>query len=160
METLAVTALMSAPVVTVTPTTTLPHIRNLMRDHGIRRLPVVTNGCMVGIVTLGDVRSACPSDATTLSIYELSYMLERVTAADIMRTGVISVQAATSVVAAAALMLEHKVSGLPVLDGEQLVGIITESDIFRAVVTGQLELPGSVTYGAAERRATTAHPIL
>lgn len=144
MNPLLVRSIMSAPVVTVGLTATLPEIRNLMRDHSIRRLPVVEDERVVGIITLGDVRSACPSEATSLSIYELSYLLDRVTADELMRTGVFAVQQQQAVVEAAAMMLRNKVSGLPVLDGEQLVGMITESDIFRAVVAGRLELPTSV----------------
>lgn len=140
METLAVREIMSAPVILVAPMTRLPEIKNVMREKNIRRLPVVDDGRLIGIVTLGDVRNACPSDATTLSIYELSYLLDKVTAADVMRTGLVTIDVDAAVVEAARLMLRHKVSGLPVLENGKLVGMVTESDIFRAIVAGQLSL--------------------
>jgi CBS domain-containing protein len=134
---------MNSPVITISPSTTLPYIKTLLREHQIRRLPVVDRNRLVGIVTLGDVRNACPSEATTLSIYELSYLLTTVTAADIMRQSVVAVQADSPVADAARLMLTQKISGLPVLDGSQLVGMLTESDIFRAVISGQVMLTAS-----------------
>jgi len=143
MEPLLVRTLMNGPVVTIAPTTTLPHIKTLLREHQIRRLPVVDRNRLVGIVTLGDVRNACPSEATTLRIYELSYLLTTVTAADIMRQSVVTVQANTSVAEAARMMLTQKISGLPVLEGSHLVGMLTESDIFRAVISGQVMLTTS-----------------
>ncbi|HEX6293160.1 MAG TPA: CBS domain-containing protein, partial [Herpetosiphonaceae bacterium] len=106
-----------------------------------RRVPVVENDRLVGIITSGDVRSAMPSDATSLSIYEMAYMLEEVTAAEVMRTHVITISASASIAEAAQRMLDHKISGLPVIDRRQLVGIISESDIFRAIVDGLLTAP-------------------
>jgi CBS domain-containing protein len=143
MEPLLVRTLMNSPVITISPSTTLPYIKTLLREHQIRRLPVVDRNRLVGIVTLGDVRNACPSEATTLSIYELSYLLTTVTAANIMRQSVVAVQADSAVADAARLMLTQKISGLPVLDGSQLVGMLTESDIFRAVISGQVMLTAS-----------------
>ena len=105
---------------------------------------------VVGIVTYGDIRNAFPSDATTLSIYELSYLIGQVSAADIMRRAVITVDADTSVVDVARLMLTQKISGLPVVDNGKLVGMITESDIFRAVITGQLVLTATVSIPARQ----------
>jgi CBS domain-containing protein len=138
MDALPVRELMRSPVVTVSPRATLPQLKHLMREHQIRRLPVVENDRLVGIVTLGDVRNAFPSDATTLSIYELSYLLDKVTAAEVMRTDLITIEADTPVVEAARAMLEHKISGLPVVERGAIIGIITESDIFRAIVAGTL----------------------
>lgn len=133
-----------------------------MRDNKIRRLPVVKGTQVVGIITMGDLRNAFPSDATTLSIYELSYLLDKVTAADIMRTEVLTVTADAPLVEAAQLMLQHKVSGLPVLEQGRLVGILTESDIFRAVVAGQLALPTTVAVVTEPppTAITTAIPIV
>ena len=140
MEPLTVRALMSQPVIVVAPHTRLPKLKSLMREHHIRRLPVVKGTEVVGIITMGDVRNAFPSDATTLSIYELSYLLDKVIATDVMRTEVLTIAVQAPVIEAARLMLQHKVSGLPVLEQGRLVGILTESDIFRAVVAGQLAL--------------------
>jgi CBS domain-containing protein len=106
-----------------------------MTDKQIRRLPVVKNSHVVGIVTLGDAREAEPSDATSLSIWELNYLLAKLKVELIMTPKPITISADQTIGEAAAIMLKHKVSGLPVLSKEgQLVGIITESDIFRMVV--------------------------
>ena len=125
---------MSSDPVTIDPQTTLPEANRLMKECGIRRLPVVDNGRLVGIVTLGDIREASPSNATSLSIYELNYLIARLTVGHIMTREPITIAPDSSIEAAARLMLEHKVSSLPVVDGNKVVGIITESDIFRLLV--------------------------
>jgi CBS domain-containing protein len=89
---------------------------------------------LVGIVTRGDVRGAEPSEATTLSIFEINYLLTRFPVKKIMTTDVIAIGLDEPIGKAASLMIENKISGLPVMDGEKVVGIITESDIFRMVV--------------------------
>lgn len=114
----------------------LPKAHRLMADNHIRRLPVIDKkGHLVGIVTRGDVRGAEPSQATSLSIWELNYLLANLKIADIMTANPVTVNEDQTIGEAADLMLEHKISGLPVVnDGGELVGIITESDIFRMVV--------------------------
>jgi len=75
---------MTKSLITITPQTTLPEAQRIMLEHKIRRLPVVKSDKLVGIVTLGDIREAKASDATTLSIYELNYLMDRLTARDFM----------------------------------------------------------------------------
>jgi CBS domain-containing protein len=118
----------------VSPKVTLPEAYKLMKDRRIRRLPVVERGKLVGIVTLGDVREASPSDATTLSIYELNYLLSQLSVDQIMTRDVLVVGPETSIREAARMMLDRKIGGLPVVEGGKVVGILTESDIFRMVV--------------------------
>jgi acetoin utilization protein AcuB len=117
------------------PDTALPEALQLMKQHNIRRLPVVKHGRLVGIVTRGDLRGAQPSEATRLSVFELHYLVGRISLDEIMTPNPITIGPNVTVQAAARLMLQHKVAGLPVLDGERVAGIITESDIFRMVVT-------------------------
>jgi acetoin utilization protein AcuB len=119
--------------ITIDPKTTLPDAHRLMKDSHIRRLPVVDRSRLVGIVTLGDVREAQPSAATTLSIYELNYLLSKLTVERLMTREPITVAPDATIAEAARLMLQHKIGGLPVVEpvGNKLVGIITESDIFR-----------------------------
>ena len=106
-----------------------------MKQRRIRRLPVVDrNGRLVGIVTRGDVREASPSNATSLSIYEIHYLLSQLAVEAIMTRNPRTVTPDTTIKEAARLMLDHKISGLPVVEGDQLVGIITESDIFRGLI--------------------------
>ncbi|MDT8307530.1 MAG: CBS domain-containing protein [Anaerolineae bacterium] len=126
--------------ITIGPQTTLPEAHRLMLRHSIRRLPVIQDGRLVGIVTLGDLRGAEPSDACSLSIWELNYLLCQTEVEEIMTPRPYTVSADASVGEAAQLMLAHKISALPVLDEEgRLVGIITESDVFRMVVCDWLQ---------------------
>ena len=130
---------MTPDPVTITPETTLPEAHRLMMAHSIRRLPVVQEGRLVGIVTLGDVRGAEPSGATSLSIWEVNYLLSRLKVEEIMTPRPFTISADATLGEAAQMMLNYKVSGLPVVDvAGELVGIITESDIFRMVVRNWL----------------------
>lgn len=118
--------------ITVDPKTSLPDAHRLMKDSRIRRLPVVDRGRLVGIVTLGDVREAEPSDATSLSIYEIHYLLSKLSIDHIMTRDPLTIAPDATIRQAARLMLDNKIGGLPVVDARgALVGIITESDIFR-----------------------------
>ena len=135
MSTRIVREWMTPHVVVITPETTLPDAHKLMQEHGIRRLPVVKDGRLVGIVTLSDVREAKPSDATSLSIWEMNYLLAKLTVKQIMSSPVITTAPETGVGEAAKTMLDSKISALPVVDrAGKLVGIITESDVFRMLV--------------------------
>ncbi len=127
---------MSQDVITVRPGTTLTEAHQLMLEEEIRRLPVVNQkGELVGIVTLGDVRGAQPSSATSLSIWELNYLLASLTVEKIMTPQPITILPHDTIGTAARTMLENRVSGLPVVDRDgELRGIITESDIFSMVV--------------------------
>ncbi|MCI0393747.1 MAG: CBS domain-containing protein [Chloroflexi bacterium] len=125
---------MTKDVVTIEPGTTLPEAHRLMRERRIRRLPVVKNGRLVGIVTRGDIRGAEASDATSLSIWELNYLLARLKIDEIMTRNPVTVSPETTIGAAAQVMLDNKISGLPVVEDGRVVGIITESDIFRLIV--------------------------
>lgn len=127
---------MTGEVITAEADTTLPEAHRLMTKHNIRRLPIVENGHLVGIITRGDVRGAEPSEATSLSIWELNYLLARLNLEEIMTPNPITVSPDATIREAAQLMLDNKISGLPVVaDGRRVVGIITESDIFRLVVS-------------------------
>ncbi|NIP24374.1 MAG: CBS domain-containing protein [Phycisphaerae bacterium] len=135
MKTELVKDWMSKDVITIFPNTTLPEAHEIMTKNKIRRLPVVDKrGRLVGIVTRGDVRGAEPSPATTLSIWELNYLLAQLEVKEIMTHDPITVPENATIGTAARTMLENQISGLPILnDNKELVGIITESDIFRMV---------------------------
>jgi acetoin utilization protein AcuB len=120
--------------ITVGPQDSFRHAMDLIRQRGIRHLPVVDGSRLVGIVTDRDIRQASPSPATSLEMHELHYLLEKVKVCDIMTANVITVTPETPIEEAARLMLLHRIGSLPVLRGTALVGIITETDILQAFV--------------------------
>ena len=134
MKTELVRDWMTSEPVCASPQMTLPEAHKLMKDHRIRRLPVVDRDKLVGIVTRGDIRGAQPSEATSLSIYELNYLLGRLTLARIMTRDPVTIMPEATIGEAARLMLRHKIAGLPVVEGGRVVGILTESDVFRLLV--------------------------
>ncbi len=126
---------MTKDVMAVDAKTTLPEAHRIMKDRKIRRLPVVDgHGRLLGIITRGDVREASPSDATSLSIYEVHYLLAQLTVDSIMTKDPVTVTPDTPIKDAARIMLEKKISGLPVVQDGHIVGIITESDIFEGLI--------------------------
>ncbi len=123
---------MSKPVITARPETPMPDALDLMHKEHIRRLPVVNRrGELVGIVTEADLLKASPSQATSLSIYEVTYLLSKLTIDRLMNKNVVTVSEDTPLEEAARIMADHNFSGLPVMRGKELVGIITETDLFR-----------------------------
>jgi CBS domain-containing protein len=126
---------MTSPVLSISPHTSISSAHQIMKENGIRRLPVVESEQLVGIITLGDVREASPSQATALSIWELNYLWAQLTVETVMTRNVITVTPDDLMIDAASLMLEHKIGGLLVLSSKgKLVGILTESDMFRMLV--------------------------
>lgn len=122
------------PIV-ITRETGVDDALRLMRDRNVRRLPVVdSNGSLVGIVSDKDLYLASPSPATSLDIFELRYLLSRLNVEKIMSTPVITVTPKTPLEEAARIMADKKIGGLPVIEGNSLVGIITESDLFKIFV--------------------------
>ncbi len=131
---------MSKPVITVHPETPMQEALNLMRKEKIRRLPVVDrNGRLVGIVTEKDLLHASPSSATSLSVWELHYLLSKITIEEVMTRQVVTVTEDTPIEEAARQMVDNHAGGLPVMRGEEVVGIITETDLFKVF----LELLGA-----------------
>lgn len=125
---------MTSPVISITEDTSLADAHKLMSDKGIRRLPVVSGQKLTGIVSLSDVLQAQPSDATSLNIWELNYLLAKLRVRDIMSKKPLSLSPDDRIVEVAKIMLENKVGGIPITEDDKLVGIITESDIFRMAV--------------------------
>ncbi len=122
------------PAVVVDPDVSAPQARKIMEEKKIRRLPVVDKGQLVGIVTLSDLLKAAPSPATSLSIWELNYLLDKVKVREIMTRDVITTTPDADLRTVAAQLAERKIGGMPVIDNGEVVGIITESDVFRALV--------------------------
>lgn len=121
--------------VTIPPTMTVSEAVGLMKGSKFRRLPVVEDGKLVGIVTDRDLREVSPSPATTLSIFELNYLLAKMQVKEIMKTSVFTIGADATIEEAALLMYTHKIGGLVVLDDAgAVIGVITETDIFKCFV--------------------------
>ncbi|HVU13340.1 MAG TPA: CBS domain-containing protein [Phototrophicaceae bacterium] len=122
---------MTHPAITIMPNMSLRLAQQLMRDCHIRHLPVVKDKQLVGILSSGDIRRAMPSDATTLSIWEIRALWDKVTVEEAMTRYIETVKRETPILEAVRLMAEHRFNSLPVVDDlGQLVGIVTEVDIF------------------------------
>ena len=138
--------------ITVTPDLPVPEALRLMRDKKVRRFPVVdTHGKLVGIVSDKDLLQAGPSSATTLAIWEITELLGKLKVAEVMSRDIITVQDDTPLEEAARIMADGRIGGLLVLSGEKLVGIVTETDLFKSL----LELLGGRRPGV---RITVATP--
>ncbi len=126
---------MTVNPITVTVDATLPDIARLMHDKKIRRVPVMDkNGNLTGIISDRDVRENMPSPATTLSKWEINTLLDKLTAAEIMTSPVLVTAPDCPLEEAARVLLERKIGALPVVRDGELVGIVTETDFFRAFV--------------------------
>ncbi len=133
---------MAKDPVTITEDTPMIKAIHIMKEHRFRRIPVVAQGKLVGMVTDRDLKEASPSKATTLDVHELYYLLAELQVQEIMSRNPVSVSQDDTVEHAAQIMLEHTISGLPVVDKTgKVVGIITQSDVFRAFmhITGILQ---------------------
>ncbi len=135
---------MTTHPLTILADTPVSEALSFMRQHNIRRLPVIDKkGRMAGIVSEKDLLYASPSPATSLSVYEVGYLLSKLKVDEIMTKKVITVDANAPLEDAARIMIDNKIGGLPVMENEQLVGIITETDVFKAL----LEMMGAREQG-------------
>lgn len=126
---------MSRPVLTIPATLPVQEALAQMRKDKVRRYPVVDKrGKMVGIVTQNDLLNASPSEATSLSVWEVNYLLSKITVERVMKTDVITVCPDCTIEEAAKIMADNHIGGLPVVDDGKLVGIITETDLFKVLL--------------------------
>ncbi len=127
-----VAGLMTSPVITASPETAILDARQLMLKERIRHLLVTeADGSLVGIVTDRDIRLNLPSQATSLSVWEINHLLTKLTVGEVMTTAMITIGPHSEARDAAVLMLDHSIGALPVTERGRLVGIITETDIMR-----------------------------
>ncbi len=130
--------------VTVRQDTSLYDALKIMRDNKVRRLPVLSKeGKLVGIVSEKDLLYASPSPATSLSVWEINYLTSKIMISDLMTKEVITIAEDCPMEEAARIMVDHRIGGLPVMREDQLVGIVTETDLFRIF----LELLGAREQG-------------
>ena len=127
---------MASPVITIPSDTGVQEALVLMKEHKFRRLPILNSrGKLVGIVTERDLLHVAASPATSLSIWELNYLLAKMKVDEVMTKNVVVIRPTSSADEAARLLLKHKIGGIPVVDEKNnVIGVITESDIFRAFI--------------------------
>src|SRR5512138_417280 len=130
---------MSRPVISVSPDAPVNEVLAMFHKEHIRRAPVMKDGKLVGIVSERDLLNASPSPVTTLSIWEMNYLISKVTVSQVMNKKVITVDQETPIEEAARIMADKKIGGLPVVSAGKVVGIITETDLFKIF----LELMGA-----------------
>jgi acetoin utilization protein AcuB len=127
--------IMTTPALTAELDLPILEARQLMERQRIRHLPVMEGGRLMGIVTDRDIRLNLPSPATSLSVWEINFLIAKLTVGSVMRRAVISVDPQREAAEAARIMLDHKIGALPVVDGGVVVGIVTETDMLRAFAT-------------------------
>lgn len=125
---------MTAPAITIDPKTPIYDALALMKEKRIRRFPVVKGRRLVGVVTWTDLMRASPSPATSLTVWEIPYLLMKAPISEVMTRNVITIAPPATIEDAAVLMRRHKIGGLPVVEQGAVVGVITESDIFDAFI--------------------------
>jgi acetoin utilization protein AcuB len=130
---------MSHPVISVAPETPIHDALALFKKEHIRRAPVMQDGKLIGIISQTDLLNASPSPVTSLSIWEMNYLLSKVTVRHVMTKKVMTVDEDTPIEEAARIMADNKIGGLPVMRNGKVVGIITETDLFKIF----LELMGA-----------------
>jgi len=130
---------MSHPVIPISPKMPIHDALSFFKREHIRRAPVVKDGKLVGIVSDKDLLNASPSPVSSLSIWEMNYLLSKITIAEVMTRKVLTVTEDTPIEEAARIMADNKIGGLPVMRDAHVVGIITETDLFKIF----LELMGA-----------------
>ena len=145
---------MTANPVIVNPDTSVAEAKEMMSKNKFRRLPVVKDGKLLGIITDRDLREVAPSPATTLSKHEANYLLDKILVREVMKKNVLTICADATIEEAALIMYREKIGGLIVVDvNGAVVGIITETDIFKSFVDvmGLAEGKTRITIGGANK---------
>ncbi len=127
---------MSSDLITVEEDTPIIHVIKVLEENNIRHVPVTHNGKLVGLITDQEIKEAYPSKVTTMKAQELYYLLAELKARDVMRRNPVTIRPHETMEVAAVKMLEHKVTGLPVVSEKgDLVGLITQGDVFRVLIS-------------------------
>ncbi len=132
---------MSHPVISVAPETSIHDALAMFKKEHIRRAPVMKNGKMVGIISERDLLNASPSPVTSLSVWEMNYLLSKVTVNQVMSKKVKTLDYDTPIEEAARMMADSKIGGMPIMRSGKVIGVITETDLFKIF----LELMGART---------------
>ncbi|HBV99523.1 MAG: acetoin dehydrogenase [Peptococcaceae bacterium BICA1-7] len=126
---------MSTTPISITPTTPILEALNTMKKNKIRQLPVVENNRLVGLVTERELLTVTPSPATTLSIYEMNYLLAKMVVKEVMVKNPVTVEPSSNIEDAALIMRDKKLGSLLVTENGKLVGIITQTDVFDKLIS-------------------------
>jgi acetoin utilization protein AcuB len=145
---------MSSPVLSASPDLSVPDALAMMTKEKIRHMPVIEKGKLVGIVTKSDLLNASPSKATSLSVWEINYLINKIKVCDVMTKKVLTTTEDSTIEEAARVMSDHKISCLPVMRGKEVVGIITETNLFKIF----LELLGARQKGVRISAEMTNKP--
>ena len=129
---MAVKDFMTKKVIYVSPTTKVAKAADIMKEQGIHRLPVIENDKLVGLVTAGTIEKASPSVVTSLSVYEMNYLLNKTTVGEVMIREVLTISKYASLEDAIYRMRQNNIGVLPVVDQDQISGVITDKDVFGA----------------------------
>jgi CBS domain-containing protein len=142
---------MSSPAIVAPATTPLPQARRQMQEQRIRRLPIVDgDGRLVGIITEGDINRVSDSPATDVRDYNLYHRVGDLPIRDIMTQAVVTVAPDVSILEVAQLLLKHRIGGVPVVVDGYVIGVITESDLFRLIVARETQGAQLSSEGTAE----------
>ena len=129
---LRVRDVMSVSPVTIPPSMSVHEAHTLMQQRKVRHLPVLQDGCLVGIVSDRDIRLALPSPATSLAVWEIRHLLDKLTVGEMMTCFVMTIAPDRLMTEAVGRMLGHRVGALPVVEDRCVVGILTRTDVLRA----------------------------
>jgi acetoin utilization protein AcuB len=124
--------IMSVSPVTITPSTSVHAAQALMQQRKIRHLPVLKDGRLVGMISDRDIRLVLPSPATSLTVWEIRHLLDKLTVGEVMTYFVMTTAPDCPVTEAVGRMLGHRVGALPVVEDHQVIGILTRTDVLRA----------------------------
>jgi acetoin utilization protein AcuB len=125
---------MTTDVITVNPRTSIFTVVKLMKEHNIKHIPVTDGATLKGLISDRLLKEYAPSKATSLDVYELHYLMEEIEARQLMHKKVITTSPDTPIEEAAMVMLDHDIGCLPVIEADKLAGIVSDHDIFRALV--------------------------
>ncbi len=140
---------MAKDPIVIDENTSIMKATQMMKEHRIRRIPVVRDGKLIGIISDRDIKEAAPSKATSLDVHELYYLLSEIKVKDIMTPDPITLKENDSVEKAAVIMLENRISGIPIVDdNDHVIGVITQTDVFKVMIsiTGAYKSPIQIAF--------------
>lgn len=138
---------MASKVLTIEENTSVMRATRMMKENEVRRLPVVSHGKLIGMVTDRDLKEASPAKTSSLDIHELHYLLSEMRVKEVMTSNPISLGHEETLEKAAMVMLQNKISGLPIMDESgNLVGLLSETDVLRGFIHATGIAEGTVHY--------------